>query len=55
MANPAPPAATPKVELMYQLTTQRGPTALLRNPLLDLLQAVRLEGSISGAARRMGL
>ncbi|MDZ4162419.1 MAG: LysR family transcriptional regulator, partial [Burkholderiales bacterium] len=40
---------------MYQLTTQRGPTALLRNPLLDLLQAVRLEGSISGAARRMGL
>lgn len=55
MPNPAPPATTPKVELMYQLTTQRGPTALLRNPLLDLLQAVRHEGSISGAARRMGL
>jgi putative molybdopterin biosynthesis protein len=40
---------------MYQLTAQRERTALLRNPLLDLLQAVRHEGSISGAARRMGL
>lgn len=51
----APATAAPKVELMYQLAAQRERTALLRNPLLDLLQAVRHEGSISGAARRMGL
>ena len=50
----APPAA-PTVELVYQLAAQRERSALLRNPLLDLLQAVRHEGSISGAARRMGL
>ena len=45
----------PKVELVYQLTAQRERSALLRNPLLDLLQAVRHQGSISGAAREMGL
>lgn len=49
------PPNTPKVELMYQLAAQRERTALLRNPLLDLLQAVRHAGSISGAARHQGL
>lgn len=48
-------SAAPKVELVYQLTAQRERSALLRNPLLDMLQAVRQEGSISGAARHMGL
>ena len=52
-AVPTAPAA-PKVELVYQLTAQRERSALLRNPLLDLLQAVRHEGSISGAARGIG-
>jgi len=47
--------SAPKVELVYQLTAQRERSALLRNPLLDLLQAVRQQGSISGAARQMGL
>ena len=52
-----PPAlhAAPKIELVYQLAAQRERSALLRNPLLDLLQAVREQGSISGAARQMGL
>lgn len=50
-----PPSAAPKVELVYQLTAKRERSALLRNPLLDTLQAVRQEGSISGAARHMGL
>jgi putative molybdopterin biosynthesis protein len=50
----APPGAAPKVELVYQLTPQRERSALLRNPLLDLLQAVRQQGSISGAARQLG-
>jgi molybdate transport repressor ModE-like protein len=48
----APP---PRVELFYQLTRQPERRRALGNPLLDLLQAVRQQGSISGAARQLGL
>lgn len=45
----------PKVELSYQLSGHRERAATLRNPLIDLLLAVRSEGSISGAARQLDL
>jgi putative molybdopterin biosynthesis protein len=54
-ATPSPPALPPKIELHYQLSAQRAPGAQLRNPTLDVLQAVRQSGSISGAARLLGL
>lgn len=56
-ASPPPggPATAPRVALVYQFTRQRERSPLLGNPLLDLLQAVREHGSISGAARQMGL
>lgn len=56
-ASPPPggPASAPRVALVYQFTRQRERSPLLGNPLLDLLQAVREHGSISGAARQMGL
>ena len=44
-----------KVQLSYQLSAERSPNALIRNPLLDLMHAVREHGSISGAARHLGL
>ena len=44
-----------KVELSYQLLPERGKDALVRNPLMDLLQAVREQGSISRAARALDL
>lgn len=44
-----------KIELSYSLTGQRTPEALIRNPLIELLAAVRAEGSISGAARALRL
>jgi putative molybdopterin biosynthesis protein len=43
-----------KVELSYVLARGRAPEALIRNPLMDLLAAVRVQGSISGAARALG-
>jgi putative molybdopterin biosynthesis protein len=43
-----------KVELSYVLASGRAPEALIRNPLMDLLAAVRAEGSISAAARSLG-
>ena len=43
-----------KVELSYALASGRAPEALIRNPLMDLLAAVRARGSISGAARALG-
>jgi putative molybdopterin biosynthesis protein len=43
-----------KVELSYALARGRAPEALIRNPLMDLLAAVREQGSISGAARVLG-
>jgi len=44
-----------KIELSYRLCSEREPAALIRNPLFELLLAVRASGSISGAARQLGL
>ncbi len=48
-----------KIELSYTLTPSRPGTsssaALLRNPMMDVLHALRSSGSISGAARELGL
>ena len=44
-----------KVELSYLLSPERGKDALIRNPLMDLLHAVRERGSISAAARTLDL
>lgn len=48
-----------KVELSYALHRQRtggsDTAALLRNPMMDVLHAVRSHGSISAAARHLGL
>ena len=43
-----------RISLNYTLGTEAAP-ALIRNPLLDLLQAVSDQGSISAAARQLGL
>ncbi len=44
-----------KVELSYLLLPERAKDALIRNPLMDLLHAVREQGSISKAARALDL
>ena len=44
-----------KVELSYLLSPQRGKDALIRNPLMDMLHAVREQGSISRAAKALDL
>lgn len=48
-----------KIELSYSLTAPSAapsqPTVPLRNPMLDVLHAVRSSGSISGAARELQL
>lgn len=44
-----------KVELSYLLTPRRGKDTLIRNPLMDLLHAVREQGSISRAAKALDL
>ena len=44
-----------KVELSYSLGAGRGADALIRNPLMDLLNAVREHGSISAAAKALDL
>jgi putative molybdopterin biosynthesis protein len=44
-----------KIELTYSLQARREAAGPIRNPLMDLLQAVREQGSISGAARTLGL
>lgn len=43
-----------QIELSYALT-RREPGSGIRNPLIDLLQAVRAKGSISAAAESLGL
>jgi putative molybdopterin biosynthesis protein len=43
-----------KIELSYSLAAHGG-AGILRNALMDLLNAVREQGSISAAARKMGL
>ena len=42
-----------KVELSYLLSARRGKDALIRNPLMDMLHAVREQGSISKAAKAL--
>jgi putative molybdopterin biosynthesis protein len=44
-----------KVELSYQLTPHRATTALVRNPLMDMLHAVHEQGSISKASKALDL
>lgn len=44
-----------QIELSYALTGRRNAGAGIRNPLIELLQAVRASGSISGAASALGL
>jgi len=44
-----------KVELSYLLSAQRGKDALIRNPLMDMLHAVREQGSIVKAAKALDL
>ncbi|CAN5414449.1 substrate-binding domain-containing protein [soil metagenome] len=47
--------AVHQVELSYSLAGRRSADALIRNPLMDLLTAVREHGSISGAAKGLSL
>lgn len=51
----AHPPAMQKVELSYQLSAARGKDALIRNPLMDMLHAVRAQGSISAASKVLDL
>jgi len=44
-----------KVNISYDLCAQREREARIRNPLIELLHAVRTHGSISAAARDLGL
>lgn len=44
-----------KIEISYSLAARREGPARVRNALMDLLQAVRAQGSISGAAKALGL
>jgi putative molybdopterin biosynthesis protein len=44
-----------KVELSYSLARERGSGGRIRNPLMDLLQAVHEHRSISAAAKSVGL
>jgi len=43
-----------RLQFHYTLSSESSP-ALVRNPLIDLLQAVSTQGSISGGARALGL
>ena len=49
------PTTLHKVELSYSLAARRSPSDRIRNPLMDLLHAVREQGSISSAARSLDL
>jgi putative molybdopterin biosynthesis protein len=44
-----------KIQLSYALAAARGAAGVIRNPLMDLLHAVREHGSISGAAKALGI
>jgi putative molybdopterin biosynthesis protein len=44
-----------KIQLSYALAATRGAASVIRNPLMDLLHAVREQGSISGAAKALGV
>ena len=43
-----------QIELSYAIAPRRQGRALIRNPLMELLHAVREHGSISAAARAVG-
>ena len=43
-----------QIELSYAIAPRRSGRALIRNPLMELLHAVREHGSISAAARALG-
>ena len=43
------------VELFYLLSPERGKNALIRNPMMDMLHAVSEQGSISKAAKALGV
>src|SRR3954471_23301961 len=44
-----------KIQLSYALAAARGAAGAIRNPLMDLLHAVREHGSISAAAKALGI
>jgi len=44
-----------QIELSYVIAPRRSGRTLIRNPLMELLHAVREQGSISAAARTLGL
>jgi len=44
-----------QIELSYAIAPRRSGRTLIRNPLMELLHAVREHGSISSAARALGL
>ena len=44
-----------KVELSYLLVPERSKDALIRNPLMDMLHAVRAQGSISRASKAVDM
>jgi putative molybdopterin biosynthesis protein len=44
-----------KIELSYSLAAREGGDRTIRNPLIELLHAVRASGSISSAAKALGL
>jgi len=44
-----------QIEISYAIAPRRSGRALIRNPLMELLYAVREQGSISAAARALGL
>lgn len=44
-----------QIELSYAIAPRRNGRALIRNPLMELLHAVREHGSISAASRAIGL
>lgn len=48
------PLQVHQIELSYALAPRRSGRALIRNPLMELLHAVREHGSISAAARSLG-
>lgn len=53
--NPLSPAhPVQQIELSYAIAPRRNGSTLIRNPLMDLLQAVHEHGSISAAARALG-
>ena len=58
MDNPSRTAAlflVHQIEISYAIAPRRSGRALIRNPLMELLHAVREHGSISAGARALGL